>query len=151
MIDTIKGALILLAASTLLINMGACQSKTPKAASEEQITADSGDQNGDRSATPSADADASPSDATEDNEIDLFGDHLVDWNELEKTLSNLKDGIDPLKEIRENLCISKKSLFYLFKFIFADPFLQVNFLRFLRRQFVEQVFPERLPAGLLFL
>ena len=25
------------------------------------------------------------------------------WNELEKTLSNLKDGIDPLKEIRENL------------------------------------------------
>ena len=84
MIDTIKGALILLAASTLLINMGACQSKTPKAASEEQITADSGDQNGDRSATPSADADASPSDATEDNEIDLFGDHLVDWNELEK-------------------------------------------------------------------
>ena len=31
------------------------------------------------------------------------------------------------KEIREILCISKKSLFYLFKFIFADPFLQVNF------------------------
>ena len=33
------------------------------------------------------------------------------------------------KEIREILCISKKSLFYLFKFIFADPFLQVNFFK----------------------
>jgi len=33
------------------------------------------------------------------------------------------------KEIREILSISKKSLFYPFKFIFADPFLQVNFFK----------------------